>query len=87
MTSQYATSRKWELHVNGPPTRTFFFQKQLLKLVRMTLAIQVYTEVKVEFIFIKMVEKSYNKTVIDFNFGRHMNLSTLNIDTSALRPR
>ena len=26
------------------------------------------------------VEKSYNKTVIDFNFGRHENLSTLKSD-------
>ena len=25
-------------------------------------------------------EKSYNKTVIDFNFGRHKNLSTLKSD-------
>ena len=25
-------------------------------------------------------EKSYNKTVIDFNFGRHMDLSTLKSD-------
>ena len=24
-----------------------------------------------------MIEKSYNKTVIDFNFGRHKDLSTL----------
>ena len=27
-----------------------------------------------------MVEKSYNKTVIDFNFGRHKDLSTLKSD-------
>ena len=26
-----------------------------------------------------MVENSYNKTVIDFNFGRHKDLSTLKI--------
>ena len=26
------------------------------------------------------VEKSYNKTVIDFNFGRHKDLSTLKSD-------
>ena len=35
------------------------------------------TKEKVEiFVF----EKSYNKTVIDFNFGRHENLSTLKSD-------
>ena len=27
-----------------------------------------------------MVVKSYNKTVIDFNFGRHKELSTLKSD-------
>ena len=27
-----------------------------------------------------MVEKSHNKTVIDFNFGRHKDLSTLKSD-------
>ena len=27
-----------------------------------------------------LVEKSYNKTVIDFNFGRYEDLSTLNSD-------
>ena len=27
-----------------------------------------------------MVEKSYNKTLIDFNFGRHKDLSTLKCD-------
>ena len=27
-----------------------------------------------------LVDKSYNKTVIDFIFGRHENLSTLNND-------
>ena len=27
-----------------------------------------------------LVEKSYNKTVIDFNFGRHEGLSTLKSD-------
>ena len=27
-----------------------------------------------------MAEKSYNKTVIDFNFGRHKDLSTLKSD-------
>ena len=27
-----------------------------------------------------MVEKSYNKIVIDFNFGRHKDLSTLKSD-------
>ena len=27
-----------------------------------------------------MFEKSYNKTVIDFNFGRHKDLSTLKSD-------
>ena len=36
------------------------------------------TKEKVEFSFI--VEKSYNKTVIDFNFGRHEDLSTLKSD-------
>ena len=34
-------------------------------------------------------ENSYNKTVIDFNFGRHKDLSTFKSDifTSAKRPR
>ena len=27
-----------------------------------------------------MVDKPYNKTVIDFNFGRHKDLSTLTSD-------
>ena len=37
------------------------------------------TEMKVaKFLFI--VEKSYNKTVIDFNFGRYKDLSTLESD-------
>ena len=37
------------------------------------------TKVKVaKFSFLN--EKSYNKTVIDFNFGRHKNLSTLKSD-------
>ena len=27
-----------------------------------------------------MIEKLYNKTVIDFNFGRHKDLSTLKSD-------
>ena len=27
-----------------------------------------------------MIEKSYNKTVIDFNFGRHKDLSNLKSD-------
>ena len=37
------------------------------------------TKVKVEF-FLFLVEKSYNKTVIDFNFGRHEDLSTIKSD-------
>ena len=37
------------------------------------------TKVKVvKFSFLN--EKSYNKTVIDFNFGRHKDLSTLKSD-------
>ena len=37
------------------------------------------TKVKVtEFPFLN--EKSYNKTVIDFNFGRHKDLSTIKSD-------
>ena len=37
------------------------------------------TKVKVaKFLFLN--EKSYNKTVIDFNFGRHKDLSTLKSD-------
>ena len=37
------------------------------------------TKVKVaNFSFLN--ENSYNKTVIDFNFGRHKDLSTLNSD-------
>ena len=38
------------------------------------------TKVKVEnvsFIVKKSYKKSYNETVIDFNFGRHEDLSTL----------
>ena len=36
---------------------------------------------------IKTVEKSYNKTVIDFNFGRYKDLSTLKSDIHlGLRP-
>ena len=31
-------------------------------------------------IFSFLNEKSYNKTVIDFNFGRHKDLSTLKSD-------
>ena len=31
-------------------------------------------------IFSFLNEKSYNKTVIDFNFGRHKDLSTLEYD-------
>ena len=38
------------------------------------LRLKVTTKVKV------LVEKSYNKTVIDFNFGRHKDLSTLKSD-------
>ena len=34
------------------------------------------TKVKVENVSF-IVKKSYNKTVIDFNFGRHEDLSTL----------
>ena len=30
--------------------------------------------------FLYLNEKSYNKTVIDFNFGRHKDLSTLKSD-------
>ena len=30
--------------------------------------------------FTNLVEKSYNKTVIDFNFGRYKDLSTLKSD-------
>ena len=37
------------------------------------------TKVKVAF-FLFLDEKSYNKTVIDFNFGKHKNLSTLKSD-------
>ena len=33
---------------------------------------------KAKFAFLN--EKSYNKTVIDFNFGRHKDLSTLKSD-------
>ena len=29
-----------------------------------------------------LVEKSYNKTFIDFNFGRHKDLSTLKSDNN-----
>ena len=36
------------------------------------------TKVNVKISFI--VEKSYNKTVIDLNFGRHEDLSTLKSD-------
>ena len=36
------------------------------------------TKLKEEFSF--LVEKSYDKTVIEFNFGRHEDLSTLKSD-------
>ena len=43
------------------------------------LNITLTTKVKVaKFSF--LIEKSYNKTVIDFNFGRHKDLSTLKSD-------
>ena len=43
------------------------------------LRLKVTTKVKVaKFSFLN--EKSYNKTVIDFNFGRHKDLSTLKSD-------
>ena len=42
------------------------------------LSISLTTKVKVaKFQF--LYEKSYNKTVIDFNFGRHKDLSTLKV--------
>ena len=34
-----------------------------------------------------MVEKSYNKTVIDFNFGKHKDISTLKSDILRRRLR
>ena len=34
--------------------------------------------------FLFIVEKSYNKTVIDFNCGRHMALSTLKSDINLI---
>ena len=43
------------------------------------LKMSLTTKVKVaKFSFLN--EKSYNKTVIDFNFGRHKDLSTLKSD-------
>ena len=42
----------------------------------MTLAIQFLLQISHNL----MIEKSYNKTVIDFNFGRHKDLSTLKSD-------
>ena len=58
----------------------------MLKLVRKSLDVldrrlnmSLTTKVKVaKFPFLN--EKSYNKTVIDFNFGRHKDLSTLKSD-------
>ena len=58
----------------------------MLKLVRKSLDVldlwlnmYLTTRVKVaKFSFLN--EKSYNKTVIDFNFGRHTDLSTLKSD-------
>ena len=53
----------------------------MLKLVRKSLNVEhvFKTKVKVaKFTFLN--EKSYNKTVIDFNFGRHKDLSTLKSD-------
>ena len=38
------------------------------------------TKVKVGNFHSLVVEKSYNKTIIDFNFGRHNDLSTLKSD-------
>ena len=58
----------------------------MLKLLRKSLDVldwklnmSLTREVKVaKFSFLN--EKSYNKTVIDFNFGRHKDLSTLKSD-------
>ena len=53
----------------------------LLKLVRKSLDVldRRATKQKVaKFSFLN--EKSYNKTVIDFNFGRHKDISTLKSD-------
>ena len=58
----------------------------MLKLVRKSLDVLIWRlnmslkpKVKVaKFSFLN--EKSYNKTVIDFNFGRHEDLSTLKSD-------
>ena len=38
------------------------------------------TKVKLAFFFSFLNENSYNKTVIDFNFGKYMDLSTLKCD-------
>ena len=49
------------------------------KVLRKKVEHVLITKVKVaKFIFLN--EKSYNKTVIDFNFGRHKDLSTLKSD-------
>ena len=44
------------------------------------------TKVKVEKKVHSQMKKSYNKTVIDFNFGRHKDLSTRKSNNSP-RPR
>ena len=53
--------------------------KKFLDILDWRLNMFLTTKVKVaNFSFLN--EKSYNKTVIDFNFGRHKDLSTLKSD-------
>ena len=50
----------------------------MLKLVRKSLDVINNKSESSKFFFLN--EKSYNKTVIDFNFGRYKDLSTLKSD-------
>ena len=53
----------------------------LLKLVRKSLdVLDVFNNKSESRKFSFLVEKSYNKPIIDFNFGRHEDLSTLKSD-------
>ena len=53
----------------------------MLKLVRKSLdVLDVFNNKSESRKFSFLVEKSYHKTFIDFNFGRHKGLSTLKSD-------
>ena len=54
--------------------------EKVLKLNKTSTIQQYKSSYKSESRIFLTVEKSYNKTVIDFNFGRHKDLSTLKSD-------